>query len=341
MQEKKSKIVDSFLFSEPHEKELLLLKFILENDGVDEWVLIENAYSFQGEYTGLHATALVESDERFAPYKHKLTIISKEEKTALLPKNKFMDEEAFKVEFWQRDLVFSYFINKYADDDWIFISDVDEMIDFSSNERKQELYKKINASETGLIRLPTKKFWYDFDNEFCYIINNAMCNKHYLQTRAVALHDIRVKNRSIVKKSVEPIVAFEYSSCFDADSIVKKMSSYAHTGFSTDVLKQALRCNHRPTIESNTWKIKNTKYFFLRTVTLDEKNSPQYVREHLSFYKTNAVDKNYKINRKKDYPELFTFGHILGEFIKDKQQLLRKKLYFLLIRLKLQHPTNG
>jgi len=72
--------VNSFLFSEPHEKELLLLKFILENDGVDEWILLENAYTQQGEYKGLHATKIVGEDNRFAPYRHKLTVISKEEK---------------------------------------------------------------------------------------------------------------------------------------------------------------------------------------------------------------------------------------------------------------------
>ena len=71
------KILDFFLFSETYEKELLLLKLELEDAGVDEWLLLENAYSFQGAYTGLHAKALLDADPRFNRFRHKISIISK------------------------------------------------------------------------------------------------------------------------------------------------------------------------------------------------------------------------------------------------------------------------
>jgi len=63
MQDRDFKIVDSFLFSEVYETELLLLKFILENEGVDEWIILENSYSFQGNYTGLHAQKILDADD--------------------------------------------------------------------------------------------------------------------------------------------------------------------------------------------------------------------------------------------------------------------------------------
>ena len=72
---KNFKIVDSFLFSEVFEKELLLLKFILEDQHIAEWIILENAYSFQGEYKGLHAQELINSDDRFLPFKDRITII--------------------------------------------------------------------------------------------------------------------------------------------------------------------------------------------------------------------------------------------------------------------------
>src|SRR5436190_5643735 len=117
------KIVDSFLFSEPYEKELLLLKFILEDKGVDEWIILENAYSFQGEYKGLQARKLVESDNRFKLFLHKIAFIEKEQKTKQLPKHEVNDEETYKVEFWQRDLALDYFLKNYNEEDWILISD--------------------------------------------------------------------------------------------------------------------------------------------------------------------------------------------------------------------------
>jgi len=71
MNRKDFKIVDSFLFSEPYEKELLLLKLQLEVSGIDEWVILENAYTLQGEKKGFHARKVLESDERFLPYLNK------------------------------------------------------------------------------------------------------------------------------------------------------------------------------------------------------------------------------------------------------------------------------
>ena len=63
----------------------------------------------------------------------------------------------------------------------------------------------------------------------------------------------------------------------------------------------------------------------METVILTERNSPCYVREHLALLKTNSVDPNYKQNRRKDYPELFTFRYHWIEFINSQKRWFYKK----------------
>lgn len=320
------KILDSFLFSEVYEKELLLLKFELEDAGVDEWLLLENAYSFQGDFTGLHARALIDSDNRFDRFKHKLRIISKEEPTEYLPKHQFLDHLSYKVEYWQRDLAHDYFLENYGADDWVMVSDVDEMIDFSNVERKAELFLKMKNSVSGLLVFPTKRFWYDFDNAYHYLIGNAMCSKKYLLDTGKMLHDVRAENRRVMHKGWKHIIAFEYSSCYSADFILRKFYTSTHTGYTANDLRQALRCNQRTSSENASWKTQNNKYFFFEMVKLTEANSPRYVRERLSFYKTHSVDPKYRENRRVDYPELFTMRYYFGEYKGRWQRFYHKKM---------------
>lgn len=328
------KLIDSFLFSEVYEKELLLLKFILEDKGVHEWILLENAYSFQGEYTGLHARQLVTSDERFTPYLHKLTIISKEEKTKVLPRHRFLDEFSFKAEYMQRDFAYDYFMQKYENEDWIMVSDVDEIIDFTNNARRNELYSRMKSTPNGFLQVPTKRYWYDFDNEYKLLIGNAMCNKNYLLNTGKKLHHVRAENRKVLQKGWKNIVEFEYSSCYDAEYMLRKFYTSTHTGFTPNDLKQSLRCNHRPVREIENRKPKNDSRFFFETVALTQRNSPKHVRENLAFYKTNAIDKNYKKNRREDYPELFKLNYFVAEFVERKKKWFNKKLSAVKYKLK-------
>ena len=63
-----SRIVDAFLFSEPHEKEVLLVKLNLGARHVTEWVLIENEYTHQGGLKALHAREWIDGEPRFDPF---------------------------------------------------------------------------------------------------------------------------------------------------------------------------------------------------------------------------------------------------------------------------------
>lgn len=330
------KIVDSFLFSEVYEKELMLLKFKLEDEGIAEWIILENAYSFQGEYTGLHARLLLDSDERFNPYKHKITIISREQPTKTLPKHEFLDEFSFQVEYWQRDLAYDYFMEKYSAEDWIMVADVDEMIDFTHEGRRNELYEKMHAAQNGLLQVPTRRFWYDFDNEYQQIIGNAMCNKKYLVDTGKKLHHIRQENRRVMQTGWQHMIQFEYSTCYQVDYMLRKQYTSTHTGFSLYDLKQSLRCNHRPVRGNETNRPKNNKKYFFETIPLTYENAPAYVVDHLAFYKTNAVDTNYGANRRNDYPELFKLTYFINEYLQEKKKWVTKKMKALQYKLRMK-----
>lgn len=335
------KIVDSFLFSEPYEKELLLLKFILEDSGVDEWIIIENTYSFQGDYKGLHARNIVELDTRFKQYEHKIKFIEADVKTPVLDKNELNDANAHKVEFWQRDLAYEYFILNYSNEDWIMITDVDESIDFTSAARAGELRDRMNSDKQGILHVSTKRYWFDFDNEYAILYGIPMCTKNYLTVNSFKLHDVRVLYHSNLKMKWKQIIAFEYTSCFDLNSIARKQNTNSHTTIQKDDITQALRCNHRPLSKFYKDSLKNTERFFFKTIELNEFNSPKYVRDNLENLKIHNVDVNYKENRRKDYPELFTLSYYTKQVYNNISKSLNKKLRFTARKLKLEKLLYG
>lgn len=330
------KIIDSFLFSEVFEKELLLIKFILEDPYVNEWILLENAYSFQGEYKGLHAKNLLDSDVRFAVYRDRITIIAKEMRPEVLNKSLVLDEKAFKVEFWQRNLAHDYFINNYSDNDWIIISDVDEALDFTDEIRCNELFERIENDTQGVLHVATRRYWFDFDNAYKIMYGIPMCTRKYLLENGKKLHDVRFEYHGDLKMQWKNIIGFEYSSCFDAGHIIRKLETGAHMGFSEINLKQALFCNHRVISEKRKRTLKPTNKFMLDTILLDESNSPKYVRDNLPTIKTNNIDPNYLENRLKAYPKLYSRFYELNEFVDKKKKNIKRKLSNLMRRLHLE-----
>lgn len=335
------KIVDSFLFSETFEKELLLLKFILEDTLVDEWILLENAYSFQGDYKGLQAAQLIDSDDRFIPFKNKVTIISKEMQPELLNKEHVLDEKAFKVEHWQRDLAHQYFVDKYSDEDWIIISDVDEALDATDANRKSELLNRIRTNKEGVLHVATKRYWFDFDNEYKIVYGIPMCTKAYLIKNNLQLHDVRVAYHGNLQMKWNNIIGFEYSSCFNAEEIFQKLNTNAHTGYTYSELQQALRCNHRPISSKRSVQLTPNDHNFFELTALNESNSPKYVRENIDWLKTNNIHPNYKENRQADYPHLFSATYKFKENLSSGAGFIQKKLRFLLRRLKLEKLIYG
>jgi hypothetical protein len=184
--------------------------------------------------------------------------------------------------------------------------------------------------------VPTKRYWYDFDNEYKVLIGNAICTRGYLNKTGKKLHDVRFDNRRTLTKGWKNIIEFEYSGCYSVEHMLRKFYTSTHTGLGYNDLVQSLRCNHRPTKTAENQIPENNERDLFETVTLNEYNSPKYVRENLNLYKTNAIDKNYKENRKLDYPQIFTAGYHISRFMMHKQKFFKKKFRALRHKLKLR-----
>ena len=299
------KIVNTFLFSEPHEKDLLLIKFNLEKDVINEWVMLENAYTLQGDYKGLHAKEVIEGDSRFSEFKNRITIISGNE---LLHPNENVEDANFKREKWQRGLMYDYVTSHYGEGDWVIIGDADESVDFSDENRRNFVLNSLNHGPNyPIIRIGHIRYWYDFDNR-CFIPNFKV---HFVRADALKSHPELVRARDMqgpTFRSENP-VAFEYSYCFNSsEEVFRKKCTYAHTHFDLESVLTGLECNHQPRTKARFDngldpgnKVGDFEYDFFEKVELTPQNSPKYVRDNFDWLSTNVVDPNYRENRKQRY----------------------------------------
>jgi len=289
------RIIDTFLFSEPHEKELLLTKFHLEDLGVDKWVILESPYTFQGEYKGLHVSKILNEDIRFQPFVDKIIVINPAKDFTPLHGNTNDEGKNFDRENAQRAMVLGL-IHELADNDWVMISDTDEAVDFSDITRKNNVLYYLNGqSFCDMFKLQRQRYWFDFDNK-CFLPN--------IHIPLVKAGLIKQNSQCIMARHFDHIpkvnfddkpVAFEYSYCFPSfEDVWRKKCTYSHTGFTQESVRTALECNHWPRSELRGEKVGQEPYDFFEKVELTEENSPKYVRENLEKLRTNIVNPNYK-----------------------------------------------
>lgn len=335
------KLVETFLFSEEYEKELLLLKFILGNAYIDEWIVCENAYAHQGDFKGHIARNIVDSDPRFEPFRNKITFLEGIKQFEVIDKSKKQDDIAFKCENWQRSQAYNYFLEKYDDTDWLILHDVDETIDFTDEKRKDEFFHRLKmAFSKGCLVVPRRRYWYDFDNEYGIFYGSPLCTKKFIKNNHTkTLSRLRDEIAAMPLTGWKNIIAFEYSSCYSADHIIRKLNTTAHTGYTADDLKQSLRSNHRIiTLSRMKEDLHPTKKYFFELVALNEENSPSYIRENIGVLKTNNIDPHYRQNRRIDYPYFYSFIPLLTHKIKlnlnTTTRKIRKKMRAVVYRLK-------
>ena len=295
------KIVDTFPFSEIHETDLLWLKLNLGKDIVNEWVIVENDYTFQGEYKGFCAEETINSSKRFSEFKDKITILQGSYQSGSKNENLKGDQLALKAEEYTRELARDHIIASYEEEDVVIISDVDEMPDFNDPDRRE---KMVNSFELmgDIVRLPRVRFWYDYDNLwYAKRATPAIKVKHLLKPNTLA--HIRRNNIDYSDSQFRnSILVFEYSFCFDLDGIIRKYDTFGHVGTRKQDILLGLKCN---TLVNSRDVHDYSPYYWLEKVKLDKSNSPKFVRDNYSTLKTESVDVNYKTNRKIHYPKIF------------------------------------
>ena len=329
------RIIDTFLFSETYEKEILLIKLNLGGEFIHEWLLIENSYTHQGEYKGLFAEEMLKSDERFKPFLDRIKIISGNLSFERIDySNKSSEKIGISQEWQQRDLVKKYLLETYSSDDYFMISDTDECLDLTTSDSKLALLKKkIQENTIGVIKIPRKRFWYDFDNLWAAKRSVPLVKIEYLKRNPQKLlGEIRLENMGPCKTwNLE--LLYEYSFCLTKEQLMRKYQTFCHVGVYVEDVELGLKCNCVPVKKAERSEISLDAKYWLKKVVLDENNSPWYVRENFEKLKTGIVDINFMINRKRVYPKLFSFQ---GRVIWKIQQLgfflerLKNRIFIIL-----------
>ena len=327
------RIVDTFPFSEPHEVDLLLLKLRLEAPVVDAWVIVENSWSFQGEDKGLFADALIAGDDRFSPYRDRISVVTAQRPVIRFDEPELAELAAFEVERWQRDLATER-IRELARQEgwdpsstWVLITDVDEMLDGTDPSRVEALGRLLGEGG-GVVRIPTRRYWFDFDNQFAPLMGIPIVQLADLDSEERSLGEVRRAGSGLLTTSTEQVVAFEYTSCYPAESIFRKLSTQSHTGYSRADLDDALSCNHRPIASARGMRLRDSDLDLLERVELDAANSPAHVREHLAELRTGNVRAGYRERRARAHPWLGTRrNRVRARMGEIRSQLRRKAIY--------------
>ncbi len=329
----KMKIIDSFMFSEPYEESLLLLKLQMENDVINQWIIIEGCYSFQGEYKGLYLRDMLENNNIFLPYKDRIKVLEITKNfnelylmspleylnrylNTVIPfqfRNSFVslsEEAAFFAEKMQRDVAIDYILKNFNDNDILILTDVDEMLDVTTQKNKDDFFNIFKRYDSQILchKLRRKIFIYDFDN-LCYrkryipMISIRMVKKIKSKIRKNVAQYIK---HHLVWQGMEQIhigeeLFYEFTYCFDRSNILRKTKTFAHTGRGELDIERALLCNHsfKDISKINQDYLLNKENWFEKVdINLE---LPAIIIDNFNILRTRSVAENYKEMRFKYY----------------------------------------
>ena len=289
-------IIDSFCFFEEYQTNMLLVKFNVEDTGVDEWVITENCYSMRGDYKGPHTLKkILMTDRRFERFLPKVIVFEVEIERKCQP-----GIEDWEVIFLQREVQRDYLMTKYPLDSWLLVSDTDEIVDFANPDKSKIVNEALEQHSGQLIHLNPIFYAFDFDNTFirpgdCFSLTLAQLS--YLEGHKLRLEQTRLE-REIGHHMPRGSTSYHYHSCVSPQHIFRKLNTFGHTGYCKEDVNQWLYYNHGM-FKSKLGEGINPNRFDLEQVELSESNSPLYVRENLEWLKVHSVHPNYKENRKK------------------------------------------
>lgn len=323
------KIVSTFMFSEPHEQELLWLKFNVEDSFVSEWVIIEGAFTFQGKRKEKYLQDIL-SQPRFYKYLNKikyiehdyncnfdyepgfLTFFKRKLKKWLnetLNKNfekvPYAELASFHAEINQRGASLSYLRGKYSEEDIVILCDTDEIFDFNGV-KWQEISRIINENSTPFY-IPREIYCYDFNNKTNRARFSPIVKLGDLKDLK-SFHEVRHPQPSR-RRIVAPkyMLAYEYTFCFSKEAILKKLTSFAHV---SDLDEHAVNfCleNNISFINHNKIDLlyKKNKENFYTLIDNDKLDGPTYLKTNYMDFKTGVVNLNYINIRKANNIEQF------------------------------------
>ena len=216
------KIIDCFNYFD--EDQILKLRLNILNDYVDQFVIVEAKEDHQGNKKKLNFKI-----SNFRKFSKKINYIVQNkieiDKNLIIKKNWAIDHLRDQS---QRNYIING-IKNANDDDWIIISDIDEI----ANSRSLYLFKSINK----FAFFKQKFFYYKFNllnKTTPFWFGSRICVKKYLKSPQW-LRNFKIKKRSILNKlgffnyQIIDNGGWHFSFIKNPEQIIKKIESFAHT----------------------------------------------------------------------------------------------------------------
>lgn len=207
-----------------------------------------------------------------------------------------------RTETFYRDLSRKAILDFVGDDDFLFISDVDEILDAQTPSCKNSLLELTNAGgKYKLMRLVKRKRLWDWNNldtsSFSYV---PLVSGSYIRKNPNFKFNLIRQTQNAVTPFSPLELVHEYSSCYPMEGLLAKYSYHVDLSFTQkEELELSLKLNKNvgmPGLKPNGW---------LEFVPLELDHQPEYVKNNFSNLSTGLVDKDYRENRTKYFPELF------------------------------------
>ena len=208
----------------------------------------------------------------------------------------------FNIEKFQRNLATPFLIEwGIQESDWIAITDVDEIIDASLNDRANLLLAALTSTNGPIIHLKRQRYVFDIDNldgrvRWIPIISA----KILLQRKFKGLLRYRVPDIGIMQPFFQTIV-FEFSYCFSFSGIENKLQSFSHKMPPIEKVHEALNYNHQILYNSAA---PHAIAWFSKVVPTQDSH-PSYILNHLNTFRTNNINPLYEFERLAKYSAYF------------------------------------
>ena len=212
----------------------------------------------------------------------------------------FIERPFFFSEQSQRNAAWPLILDLSGGQGRVLVSDVDEMLDTSTVRRKLALDKAL-ASGAWLVRLPRKRFVYDFDNILLGRFRDVpLVDIESIQKGILTLGESRATSGGYVASPTD--LVYEYSYCYGPDGINRKLQTFAHVGTQAESIIRALECNH---VIVQSCEIPPSDAW-CEAVTFEEGDHPSYVADNFNALLTRVVNTDYAEARRRRYPGIFS-----------------------------------
>jgi len=212
-------IFDCFIFN--NELDLLELRLDFLYDHVDFFVLVESGRTLSGIKKPL---TFQENKDRFSKYLNKIIYLECPEKPELVN---------WEYEYFQRNYIMEGLKNA-ADDDLVFISDVDEIVNIP------QILNYKNLRLPALIELPMYYYFFNLKAEITYKLNivstYGFLKNHHIGERNKSYHTF-IPNYVNIGDVPKTGWHFSYLFGFDYQKYQDKISAFSHQEHNTEEKK--------------------------------------------------------------------------------------------------------